>query len=239
MQWGKNLGTRRRRIIAISAAALMVVGAGGFVGHRALAAHRATEAGCERVTAWKQQTSPYQVVSPGDETIAILGDSYSAGDDLADRSDGWVHTLAHDTGARVLVNSVGYTGYTAGGYCGNDQFSTRIDQLANAGPNTLIIQGGLNDVGADPDEIEAAATDLLRDTADIPNVVLVGPPHAPQRSSGEQAVDRTLSAVARQADVTYVSAYAWDLEFNEQGLHLTEAGHRQFAHHVEDALAYG
>jgi len=235
MIWGKGVG---RRGVAIASAAVLVVivGVGGLIGHRAYAAHRAAEAGCERVEAWKQGEGSHLVIPGGERTTAILGDSYSAGDDLGDRRDGWVFAFAQDTGDQVAVNSVGYTGYTAGGYCGDDQFATRVEQTLQDDPDRVIIQGGLNDVGADVDDISNAADSLIDQIDPATQIVLVGPPHAPQRADGEAEVDRALRAVAEDHDALYVSTYGWDLSFNEQGLHLTAEGHEQFAAGVAAAL---
>ncbi|MCS6578270.1 SGNH/GDSL hydrolase family protein [Curtobacterium poinsettiae] len=225
------------RWTAVAAVAVAVIAIGGFFGHRAYASHKATAAGCSRVEEWKQETSPYLKIGDGPRTTAILGDSYSAGDDLTDRADGWVYGYAALTGERVLVNSVGYTGYVAGGYCGDDQFITRADAVADASPDRVIVQGGLNDVGSNLDEVSRAASQLVDEFEDTTEVILIGPPHAPQRAAGEKAVDGVLREVAADAHVKYVSAYSWDLEYNDEGLHLTERGHAEFAENVTAALA--
>ncbi|PZF11781.1 SGNH/GDSL hydrolase family protein [Curtobacterium sp. MCLR17_034] len=235
-----NRGNMRRRTTGLIAAAALVVaacGIGGFFGYRAIAAHQATEAGCARVDQWKSDMSPYLEVGKGERTTFILGDSYSAGDDLTDRKDGWVYKYAAQTGDRVLVNSIGYTGYIAGGYCGHDQFGTRVGAVVASQPVRIIVQGGLNDVGSDSEDVADAASELIDELDGYAQVILVGPPHAPQRASGEQAIDRALSGVAADKDIQYVSTYGWKLDYNPAGLHLTKRGHADFATNVAAATS--
>ena len=161
--------------------------------------------------------------------VVALGDSYTAGDWLEDRSQGWAYAVAAD------VAGVGMTGYTNGGYCGGDSFSERLSTVTDLHPSTLIIQGGLNDSEASAANIEEAASDLLEDVAGIETVVLVGPTNAPAKSDLEK-VDRALAAAAADHQREYVSTLGWDLEFLPDRLHLTPAGHAEFAELVKERL---
>ena len=161
-------------------------------------------------------------------TVA-LGDSYTAGDWLEDRSQGWAYAVAED------VAGVGMTGYTNGGYCGDDSFSERLSTITDLHPSTLIIQGGLNDSDATAHQIEAAADDLLDRVEGIERVVLVGPTNAPAKTDLAK-VDKALAAAAKDRQREYISALEWDLEFLPDRLHLTPAGHAEFAELVRTRL---
>jgi acyl-CoA thioesterase-1 len=66
--------------------------------------------------------------------------------------------------------------------------------------------------------------------------VLVGPPAAPRRAEGAGRIDAVLADVAAAADVPYISTFAWDLEYLDDQLHLTEVGHVAFGDAVAAAL---
>lgn len=175
-------------------------------------------------------------VSDGTHHIAVIGDSYSAGDVLADRKDAWTHDLGALTGASVTVAGVGMTGYTNGGYCDGQEFRQRVGKLTALKPDTLIVQGGVNDWEADAESVTVAAREILHMADGVPNVVLVGPTKAPSRENLE-AIDAALAKAVEGSGRTYVSALGWDdLEFLPDRLHLTPAGHDTFAKHVAAAL---
>ena len=190
---------------------------------------------CQAVQRFIQSSGEVIQVSEGAPLVAVLGDSYSAGDVLDDRADGWVYQLGEQAGADVRVAGVGMTGYTNGGYCGGQEFANRVDSLLALDPNTLILQGGVNDWEADPADIQAAAADLLAKTEGVERVVMVGPTDAPQRDN-LAGVDRALAATATEHGAQYVSALGWDLEFLPDDLHLTPAGHAEYAANVADAI---
>lgn len=183
---------------------------------------------CETVKARIAETGAV-VHGTGPAGTAALGDSYAAGDWLDDRSKGWAYSVAEN------VAGVGLTGYTNGGYCGDGSFSDRLSQVTDLRPSTLIIQGGLNDSEASGRNIEDAADDLLEQVADIQTVVLVGPTNAPAKSDLAK-VDRALAAAAAKHRREYISALTWDLEFLPDRLHLTPAGHAEFADLVKASL---
>ncbi len=166
----------------------------------------------------------------------MVGDSYAAGDVLDDRGDRWTARLADSEGIGVEVNGIGYTGFTNPGPCGGQAFADRADQVLAREPETLVIEGGLNDTEADPDDVRSAADDLLSTTGEVPEVVLVGPALAPERADGAQEVDAVLVEVAAQHDRPYVSMTDADLTFAEDGVHLTPEGHAAFAERVSQAL---
>jgi acyl-CoA thioesterase-1 len=99
----------------------------------------------------------------------------------------------------------------------------------------LVIQGGLNDVNADPGLIESAASAVI-ETSDAEAVV--GPPPAPNRDLAlTAATDEALARAADETGVVYVSTLDWDdLDYLPDRLHLTPQSHAVFGTRVADAL---
>ncbi|WP_212719153.1 hypothetical protein, partial [Blastococcus sp. CCUG 61487] len=63
--------------------------------------------------------------------------------------------------------------------------------------DTVVVQGGVNDVLAGrPDDVAAAAGDLLAELEDVPTVLLVGPPNLP---GADPADLRTVDDALRSA----------------------------------------
>lgn len=163
--------------------------------------------------------------------VTVLGDSYASGDTLPKRSDAWPYLVPWD----VTVNAVGGTGFTNPGACGDSPFSSRVRTVLDTHPQTLIIQGGLNDWQAKPADIEKAASSLLDRVKSVPRVVIVGPVDAPARPAAE-TVDQVLKRVAAAHHVQYVSTLGWHDQFGTPGLHLTVAGQREYATQLAAAI---
>lgn len=211
------------RVIISAVVGLAIVG-GGTAGALKIRDNITENQKCESV---KPQRATIHV-SDARPRVAILGDSYTAGDGLDNRKQGWAYQIGTE------LAGVGRTGFVNGGYCGNDTYGERAAAVLALKPDTLIIQGGLNDWET-PDKVQAAATSLLAKTASVPRVVILGPPDVPGRD-GEAAVDSALKAAADAAHVQYVSTLHWKLDFLPDNTHLTPAGHAAFAADVADAL---
>lgn len=212
---------RFRRVVAGAVTAVLLAGGGSFVAAK-VKENIETGQKCESI---KRQLP---IVRVREGSVAVLGDSYTAGDMLADRTQGW----AYKVGSHLA--GVGGTGFVNGGYCGNHTYVQRIDSVLALNPETLIIQGGLNDWGSAEKVADAAITVLDRTRA-VPKVILVGPPDVPGREN-EAKVDAALRAAATVANIKYVSALDWDLEYLSDQTHLTPAGHATFAANVASAL---
>jgi acyl-CoA thioesterase-1 len=186
---------------------------------------------CQKVVSFIEANGPVIQTASGSPKVAIIGDSYSAGDGLQDRTQGWAYRIGKTQGWDTYVAGVGMTGYVNRGYCGDQAFGERITQVSRLHPDTLIIQGGLNDWEASERDVELAAGMLLDQVSDLRRVVLVGPTNSPERGNLER-VDHALAAAAEKHQRQYVSALGWDLEFLPDDLHLTPAGHADFAARV-------
>ena len=67
-------------------------------------------------------------------------------------------------------------------------------------------------------------------------VVVVGPVLAPSRAGEVPRVDRLLAGLARTAGATYIRTSGLELDYLDDRLHLTEAGHRVLGAYVAAAL---
>lgn len=220
--WGNLLSISRRVVIPLILAVVLGVGlVGWFVIKPAMA-------GAERCSLVEDMIASNggPVVKTNDESpkVAILGDSYTAGDGLDNRRDAWSYKIGN------LVAGIGGTGFDNGGPCDHQSYAERVNDVLTLRPDVLIIQGGLNDV-EHPDKVQAAASYLLDKAASVPTVIVVGPVDAPGLSN-EEEVDRALSSAATKASRTYVSALAWELPFLPDAVHLTQEGHAAFASYV-------
>ncbi|MBT8160980.1 MULTISPECIES: SGNH/GDSL hydrolase family protein [Arthrobacter] len=227
---GRHLrGTIRRHKSAALIIAGAVLAAGALTGGGILVKKQLdNDKGCESVTNWVESRGDFVKIGTGAEKVAILGDSYAAGDLLTDRTKGWVYDLAQAKGWSEYVDGVGYTGYTNGGFCGDQQYGTRIANIRQLAPDTLIIEGGLNDAGKSREEVQSAADGLLRKFSAVKNVIVLGPVNAPARS-GLTDIDAALSAAAATNNRQYISALSWSFDYLPDRLHLTEASHAKFA----------
>lgn len=200
-------------------------------GHDWWTEHRA----CSAVKSLVADNGGIQTIGDGEPDVFVLGDSYAAGDMLEDQGDRWVDQYAADEGVTVRLNAIGYTGFVNDGPCGDLSFDTRIDSLlADRQPGVLIVAGGMNDWQADPTVLREAVRAVLDEAASVPRVVLVGPANAPARDA--HTADEVVRGVAAERDREYVSMIDADLEFGDDGVHMTAAGHAEYAALVEAAV---
>ncbi len=174
----------------------------------------------------------------------FLGDSFTVGvgatgptyaQQVAERM-GWVRIDAAQSG----------TGYVADGGGGDRApFGDRVDDVAAAGPDVVVVQGSVNDVGADPADVGAAAGDLYAElAAAVPDarVVVLGPPDAPGvPRDAVVAVRDALAAAAGDAGLTFADPIAggWltpPEESYADGLHPDDDGYAALADGLVAAL---
>lgn len=176
-------------------------------------------------------------VTTGTPVVSVLGDSYSAGALLPDPKLAWSTLLGRLQGWTTYVEAVSSTGVTTAGFCQKKDFLTRLPQALDHGPEILVVQTGLNDVRSAPGTARTAMTEVLRRSAGIRRVVVVGPPPAPVVVPAQlRRVDAELQAACQPPACSYISARAWQLPYLADRLHLTPTGHLQFAVRVSNAL---
>jgi lysophospholipase L1-like esterase len=192
---------------------------------------------CDQSVADAQVLDDANPVTTGDQTIVVLGDSYSAGSFLADPlHEAWPVVMGELLHATVIIDGIGGTGFTNGGFCFDDQYATRTERVLSIQPDLVVVEGGLNDAEAPPADITAAAAEVLDQLSGTP-VVLVGPTNAPAKPNAPQVDAALAQACAEADDCRYVSALGWDVELGADQLHPTAAGHRAFAEQIAAALA--
>lgn len=222
-------GKRRRRGLITAAVVVLVLGIGAGCAWYFMRPALAAAQLCDVIKGRIEKDGPVVHVSDANPTTAIIGDSYTAGDGLPDRSKRWAQSVGTD------IDGIGMTGFTNGGYCGHQTFSERIGDVLATRPDTLIVQGGLND-WEHPEQVQPAAVYLMSQVKDVRRVVIVGPVDAPGRE-GEEAVDTALARAAKVTGREYISALDWDLPFLPDKTHLTPDGHAEYAQHVRESMA--
>lgn len=223
---------RKRTWAFIGGAIVVVLAAGGGVAYQ-MRAQAIAEGQCELNRAYIAEHGPIITTGDGVTSVALLGDSYSRGDGLTDYADAWPNQL--DRGWTLHVDAVGMTGYVNGGYCGDQQFGTRVDGLVDVAPDVLLIAGGLNDTTASASDIADAGQNVLDATEGVATRILVGPVDVDARAS-ESDVDATLRELADENGIPYVSALDWDVQMLPDGLHMTAEGHARYAELIGQAL---
>ena len=130
------------------------------------------------------------------------------------------------------------SGYVARGAAGPS--AERVDAAVALDPDLVVVQGSLNDSGADPGQLDRATADTLarlRETADDGTAVLVvGAPHTP--GTDPAVIERINAAIAAAADAAGLpfvdpARENWtdpaDPEIWADRLHPNDAGHHLLA----------
>lgn len=207
-----------KKTLALVAAAVVILAVGGWFARDAWIDHQR----CETFDALAAEfgTDP---IGSGTREVAVVGDSYTEGMELEDPRQSWVATFAEQAGATVDADAASGTGFTNPGPCEQGDFASRTAP----GGGLLVVQGGLNDIDAPGDQIEAAACGVIAKASG--DVVIVGPPAAPARDHGDvEKVDQALGDAGAECGARYVSTLDWDLDYTDGGLHMTPAGHHTF-----------
>jgi lysophospholipase L1-like esterase len=215
---------------------LVVAGGSAYVVYRhhkdatSLTSTNSTQCNAANAEA-QHMTGPFTF---GTKKVDVLGDSYAVGTTLSDpKHEAWDILLAMSQHWNLTVRGIGRTGFVNGGYCGNQSFPTRVDQVLADNPQMIIVEGGLNDAGQSG--IGAAAREVLtKIPASIP-IVVIGPTDAPGRNgTNKRTIDRELAAAAGDR---YISPLGWQLQFGPDGIHMTAEGNRVLADHLSTAFA--
>lgn len=211
---------------------LVLVGVGVGLLYVSMARTRAMDAACRGENT---QGAPAHA-SYGATRAAVIGDSWASGYGLDDPTESFAYHLARLEKWDVTVSAVSGTGFATDSGCPND-YASRVD-LVPRDAEIVVLEGGLNDVGAVEDVRPNAVTTLtaVRRRAPDATVVVVGPPLMPFRDEQDlRRIDEELAQAADMAGVHYISTLDWMVE-TEDELHPTGAAHRAFAQRLRDAL---
>jgi acyl-CoA thioesterase-1 len=165
--------------------------------------------------------------------VVVIGDSYAVGLGLDRPTRSWPAQLA----GRVHVAGFSGSGFSEGASgCGAVSFADRAPEAIDGGADLVVVEGGLNDFDQSSADITAGFTRLMQ-VLDGRRVVLVGPVRAPSRAAAVPRVDWLLAGLARTAGAAYVRTSGLHLDYLDDRLHLTEAGHRELGEYVAGRLA--
>ena len=171
--------------------------------------------------------------------LAVVGASFSAGVGAGHPGDAWPEDLARIMHWRLIVSADPGAGYVNPGAGDRGPFSrlaARLD-LARAHPQTVIIQGGHDDIGRPLPLIRERVRGLIaaiRRAAPSARLVLLTVfPRGNHPPAAVWATDQAIVNAARQADpaVLIFDPLAGHWHFPRIGdhLHPTPAGHRWIA----------
>jgi len=175
------------------------------------------------------------------EVAGFLGDSFTAGDGLADRKFRWTTVLAGAEGWTEINAGSGGTGYeTAGRLDARKPYTGRIEELAAKKPTIVVISGGGNDLGmyrTQPAKVEAAVQSTYQQVrAALPEARIIGL----SSDWGSVAPDPQIDSLDNliEATVTGVGGEFIDLDrpldghpefIGPDGAHPTNEGHAAIA----------
>lgn len=193
------------------------------------------------------ETGPATPAAPREEVVraVFLGDSYTVGVG-AGVGDGYVDRVAEGLGWDAVQAGQSGTGYVSEGRGGDrTPYGERVDDVAAAAPDVVVVQGSTNDVGVPAAEVGAAAADLYADlAAAVPgaDIVVVGPLAPPDVPLSEiEAISDALATAAAHHGLLYVDPLgeAWLTPpdgLYADGLHPDAEGYAVFADELLDQL---
>jgi lysophospholipase L1-like esterase len=161
--------------------------------------------------------------------LAVVGASFSAGVGAGNREHAWPEDLARIMGWRLAVSADPGAGYVNPGARHRGPFSRLAARLD---PNTVIIQGGHDDIGRPLPLIRSRVESLIstirrEDPRGRLAVVTVFPRGRPGPAA--LATDQAIVAAARHADPAVLIfdpiASHWQFPRIRDHLHPTAAGH--------------
>ena len=230
-----------RRKLALAAGVLAAVAVSGGAAGAAVSLNAPGPAGEQATTS--RAAAPRQ--HPQRPLLAVVGASFSAGvgagrpdrawpEDLA-RIEHWRLALSADPGAGYINPGAGHRGPFA-------KLAARL-HLARTDPNTIIIQGGHDDIGRPlpqiRDQVESLIAAVHRECPRSRLAVLtVFPRGVP--SPATVATDRAIVAAARHADPAVIVfdpiTGHWQFPRIGDQLHPTRAGHEWIARKLAAGL---
>lgn len=223
-------GGKVRRLVVVGFALLLLGGITSF--------QVADRAGAELARCQQHRSDARERASShaGDgASTLVIGDSWSVGLGLDALSGSWPAQLGAPDDVRVAgFSGSGFSARASG--CGRVSFADRAPTAVSARPDLVVVEGGLNDHDQPTAAVERGFDDLMRALA-AQRVVVVGPASAPARAGAVPRVDALLARLCTTYAVPYVVTSDLDLDYLDDSLHLTLAGHEEFGDAVAERVA--
>lgn len=237
----KKSPTSRKKNLAngaiVGMSALLVAGVG-------FAVVQDSRTQTQNATAISSYSPPaVESAAPDDrEAVAFLGDSYTAGTGASSDAKRWTTLLSKDQGWRELNYGSGGTNYaTAGELKNGTPYTERVDKIADAGPDIVIVSTAGNDTDEDQGPgIRKTFTELRKA---LPDAEIIAT--SPYYRAGEYPQQLTDLGAEIEEQVKKVDGEYLDIghplgdhpdAMAEDGAHPNDAGYRLIADAVEDAL---
>ncbi|MDR6909271.1 lysophospholipase L1-like esterase [Rhodococcus fascians] len=227
--------TGRRTVLISIAVSVLVVAFSGIVGWQIGSRSEAPQA-----------ATPTPVSIPDSvPVVAFLGDSYSKGIGASSNGQRWTTLVSAAMGWSELNLAEGGSGYTTTYLGQKTDYAIKLDVVAAAQPDIVVVSGGRNDYEAGTASVTGAVASSLFSAieAAAPNTELIVT--SPIWDSTEPPADfatlidgvkaATASAEARYLDIGETLADHPDM-IDPDGLHPNNGGHQIIASAVVSAL---
>ncbi|MBJ7323337.1 MAG: SGNH/GDSL hydrolase family protein [Rhodococcus sp.] len=222
--------TARRRVLIAIVASVLVVAFSGIVGWQIGSRSEAPPAAAQALS-----------IPDSVPVVAFLGDSYSKGIGASSNGQRWTTLVSAAMGWSELNLAEGGSGYTTSYLGQKTDYGIKLDVVAAAQPDVVVVSGGRNDYEAGTASVTGAVASSLfaaiKAAAPNTEVIVTSPiwdstePPAdfPTLIDGVKAA--TASAEARYLDIGEPLAGRQDM-IDPDGLHPNDAGHRAIAETV-------
>lgn len=224
----------RAALVVYAAVSILVVAFSGVVGWQI--GSRTEAPGTERAV---------RVIPNSVPVVAFLGDSYSQGIGASTSGSRWTTLVSASMGWSELNLAEGGSGYTTTYLGQKTDYAIKLDVIAAAQPDIVVVSGGRNDYEAGTSSVTGAVAASLfaaiRSVAQNAELVVTRPIWDSTRPPAEFAtlVDGVQGAAsnagARYLDISEPLIDRPEM-IDPDGLHPNDAGHRAIAEAVVRAI---
>jgi acyl-CoA thioesterase I len=234
---GYRAGVRRKLALAAGVLALVALTGG--------AAGAAVTLSAPSSSGQQATTSGTRVKAPPEPLLAVVGASFSAGVGAGRPDRAWPEDLARIMHWRLALSADPGAGYINPGARHRGPFAKLAARLhlGRIDPNTIIIQGGHDDIGRPlpliRTQVESLIATVRRECPTSRLAVLTVFPRG-NPNAATVATDQTIVAAARDADPAIIVFDPikghWHFPRIGDQLHPTSAGHEWIAHKLAQGL---
>ena len=227
--------TASRTVLVSIVVSVLVVAFSGIVGWQ-IGSRSETPSASPPLTPFIPESVP---------VVVFLGDSYSKGIGASTNGKRWTTLVSAAMGWSELNLAEGGSGYTTSYLGQKTDYAIKLDIVAAAQPDILVVSGGRNDYEAGTSSITGAVAvslfQAIKAAAPNTEVIVTSPiwdstvPPADFATLIDGVKTATESAGARYLDIGEPLADHPDM-IDPDGLHPNDAGHRTIAGAVIDVL---